>query len=57
MQVVVAGASGFVGQQVVYEALSQGHQVFALIRAEKDASFGVGSGGLDNMATLPWGGP
>jgi len=55
MQVVVAGATGFVGQQVVREALAQGHEVFALVRAERNTTFGVEPGMLGGLTTLPWG--
>ncbi len=55
MQVVVAGASGFVGQQVVREALAGGHQVFALMRAEQDVTFGVEPDTLGSLTTVPWG--
>ena len=55
MQVVVAGATGFVGQQVVREALAGGHQVFALVRAERDVTFGVEPDTLGCLTTLPWG--
>ncbi len=53
--VVVAGATGFIGQQVVREALARGHQVFALVRADWDTSFGVDSDSLGSLTTLPWG--
>ncbi len=55
MQVVVAGAIGFVGQQVVREALAMGHQVFALIRPERDAIYPVASDRPDQLTTVPWG--
>lgn len=32
MQIVIAGATGFVGSEVVRQALEAGHQVFALVR-------------------------
>ena len=54
MQVVVAGATGFIGQQVVYQALAQGHQVFALIRAEQIPTQVVADL-PGNLTTLPWG--
>lgn len=53
--VIVAGATGFIGQQVVREALAQGHQVFALVRAEWDATFEVESDTLGSLTSVPWG--
>ncbi len=55
MQVLVAGATGFVGQAVVREALSREHHVFALVRAEAETVFPVDpeNGGL--LSTVPWG--
>lgn len=55
MQVLVAGATGFVGQAVVREALAREHHVFALVRAEADTVFPVDpeSGGL--LTSVPWG--
>lgn len=55
MQVVVAGATGFVGQQVVREALAQGHEVLALLRAEQGEAFGADSDAAGHLTTLPWG--
>jgi len=55
MQVVVAGATGFIGQQVVSEALAQGHQVFALVRAGQNRSIGVESDSPGGLVNLPWG--
>ena len=55
MQVVVAGATGFVGRQVVLEALDQGHDVFALVRDERGLDPNLNPGGRDQLTTLPWG--
>ncbi len=53
--VVVAGATGFVGQQVVREALARGHQVFAFVRADRVTTLGVESDTPGSLTTLPWG--
>lgn len=59
MQVLVAGATGFVGQAVVREALAREHHVFALVRAEADSVFPVddpgNSGAQGRLSTVPWG--
>ena len=34
MRLAITGASGFIGRQVVHEALQQGHSVLAIIRSE-----------------------
>lgn len=59
MQVLVAGATGFVGQTVVREALAREHHVFALVRADTETIFPVdeGAGGeaQGHLSTVPWG--
>jgi NADH dehydrogenase len=55
MQVLVAGATGFVGQAVVREALAREHQVFAMVRSESDTAFPVDPEARGRLATVPWG--
>ncbi|MBL0209749.1 MAG: NAD(P)H-binding protein [Holophagaceae bacterium] len=55
MQVVVAGASGFIGQRLVREALAQGHDVFALMRVDCSATIDWEPDSAGSLTTLPWG--
>lgn len=55
MQVIVAGAMGFVGQQVVREALALNHEVFGLARAGSDSLPAVDPEHLGRLTMLPWG--
>ncbi len=55
MHVLVAGATGFVGQAVVREALAREHQVFALVRSESDSAFPVDPEARGRLVTVPWG--
>lgn len=55
MQVVVAGATGFIGRAVVREALARGWHVFALVRAESAADFTVDPEADGSLTTVPWG--
>lgn len=54
MQVVVAGASGFVGQEVVRQALTQGLEVFPLVR-ERDLPVFLEAEREGAITPLPWG--
>jgi NADH dehydrogenase len=55
MQVLVAGAMGFIGQAVVREALAREHHVFALVRAGADTVFPVDPEAQGRFSTVPWG--
>ncbi len=55
MHVLVAGATGFVGQAVVREALAREHQVYALVRSESDSAFPVDPETRGRLVTVPWG--
>ncbi len=55
MQVVIAGATGFVGREVVRQALAAGHEVFALVRVEREARFGPEEMDAGRLAVLPFG--
>lgn len=55
MHVLVAGATGFVGQAVVKEALAREHQVFAMVRSESDSAFPVDPEARGRLTTVPWG--
>jgi uncharacterized protein YbjT (DUF2867 family) len=55
MQVVVAGATGFIGRAVVQEALARGCRVFALVRAESEVGFPAEPETGETLASVPWG--
>ncbi|HJV90881.1 MAG TPA: NmrA family NAD(P)-binding protein [Holophagaceae bacterium] len=55
MQVVVAGATGFVGSEVVRQALAAGHEVFALVRVEGEATFSPEDRATGRLTVLPFG--
>lgn len=55
MQVVIAGATGFVGSEVVRQALAAGHEVFALVRAEGEARFSPEDLATGRLTVLPFG--
>lgn len=55
MQIVVAGASGFIGSEVVDRALALGHQVFALVREQTPAKFDSEAQREGRLVTLPLG--
>ena len=58
MRVFITGGSGFIGQGVVKELLKEGHQVLALARSDKNATFlenlgaSVHRGSLDDVESL-----
>lgn len=55
MQVVIAGATGFVGSEVVRQALAAGHEVFALVRIDKEARFSPEDLATGRLTVLPFG--
>jgi NADH dehydrogenase len=55
MQVVVAGATGFVGREVLRQALLQGHQAFALVRELSGAPFDEEARKEGRLEVLPFG--
>lgn len=55
MQIVVAGAGGFIGSEVVDRALAAGHQVFALVRDQTSARFDPEALKAGRLVTLPLG--
>ncbi|HJW32755.1 MAG TPA: NAD(P)H-binding protein [Holophagaceae bacterium] len=55
MQVVIAGATGFVGGEVVRQALAAGHEVFALVRVEQEAPFSPEDRATGRLTVLPFG--
>ncbi len=55
MQVVVAGATGFVGGEVVRQAVAAGHEVFALVRMEGEAAFSPEDRETGRLTVLPFG--
>lgn len=55
MQVVIAGATGFVGGEVVRQALAAGHDVFALVRVEREARFNPEEMDTGRLTVLPFG--
>jgi uncharacterized protein YbjT (DUF2867 family) len=57
MQVVVAGATGFIGQEVVRKALEAGHQVFPLVHGDRDTGFDAEAMKEQRLVPLPFGAP
>jgi uncharacterized protein YbjT (DUF2867 family) len=57
MQVVVAGGTGFLGREVVRQALEAGHHVFPLIRDDREASFDPEAIHEGRLVPLPFGAP
>ncbi len=55
MQVVIVGATGFVGREVVRQALALGHEVVALVRVAGDARFEVEEGREGRFSVAPFG--
>lgn len=55
MQIVVAGASGFIGAEVVDRALGMGHQVFALLRDQSPTPFDADALKEGRLISLPLG--
>ena len=55
MQIVIAGASGFIGSEVVDRALKMGHQVFALLRDQSPTPFDVDALKEGRLVCLPLG--
>lgn len=55
MQIVVAGAGGFVGTEVVAQALTQGHQVFPLVREASRTAFDPENLATGRLVPLPLG--
>ncbi|MBS1766344.1 MAG: hypothetical protein JST05_02940 [Acidobacteria bacterium] len=55
MQVLVAGSSGFVGREVVRQALIQGCQVFALVRMQGDAHLDEEAVKSGQLVPVPFG--
>ncbi len=57
MQVVVAGGTGFLGQEVVRQALEAGHHVFPLVQDDREASFDLEAIQEGRLTPLPFGAP
>lgn len=57
MQVVVAGATGFIGREVVRQALEAGHKVFPLVYSEREAAFDPDAMKAQTLVPLPFGAP
>ena len=55
MQVVVVGATGFVGRNVVRQALAEGHDVVALVRVAGEARFEVDETEATRFTVAPFG--
>ncbi len=55
MQVVVAGATGFVGRELLRQGLLQGHHVFALVRELSGAGFDEEARREGRLEVLPFG--
>lgn len=57
MQVVIAGATGFIGAEVVRQALAAGHQVFPMVRERKEAAFDSEDLKSGAVVPVPFGAP
>ena len=55
MQIVIAGASGFIGSEVVARALDMGHQVFTLLRDQSPTPFDTEAMNEGRLVCLPLG--
>lgn len=55
MQVVIVGATGFVGREVVRQALALGHEVVALVRVAGEAHFDLEEGQEGRLSVAPFG--
>ncbi len=55
MQVLVAGSTGFVGREVVRQALIQGCQVFAMVRMQGDARLDEAAIASGQLVPVPFG--
>lgn len=55
MQIVVIGATGFVGREVVRRALQAGHEVVALVRVAGEASFDPEDLATGRLTAAPFG--
>lgn len=57
MQVVIAGATGFIGAEVVRQALAAGHQVFPMVRERREAVFDPEDLKSGAVVPVPFGAP
>lgn len=55
MQVLVSGSSGFVGREVVRQALLKGCQVFAMVRMQSDAHLDAEAVASGQLVPVPFG--
>ncbi|HJU82753.1 MAG TPA: NAD(P)H-binding protein [Holophagaceae bacterium] len=55
MQVVIAGATGFIGRELARQALIRGDQVFALVREQSGAPFDEEARKEGRLEVLPFG--
>ena len=55
MQIVIMGATGFVGRAVVRQALKAGHEVVALVRVAGEARFDLDEVGAARFTVAPFG--
>ncbi|MBS1784166.1 MAG: hypothetical protein JST24_01915, partial [Acidobacteria bacterium] len=55
MQVLVAGSSGFVGREVVRQALLKGCQVFAMVRMQGEAHLDEEAVQRGQLVPVPFG--
>jgi uncharacterized protein YbjT (DUF2867 family) len=55
MQILIAGASGFIGSNVVQQALAEGHEVFPLVRMESSSAFDEEAQRSGKLTVLPYG--